>query len=267
MNRNLNFHSFWGVNNEIDMAHLPLYELFKFKPDMYDRLLKSKSESSENKSENEPRFELVPFGIVRNPYDRIWSAFQFERTANWIPRNPLRGQTGYQLEFDVFVEQQLSDIVEDQCQRAQENESLYLGGVHFVPQSLMLNTDSFDGNSEVDVQMASENILKQENLHSDFTQFLTRMDVISASASSMVGSDLSEVNAFSAQLKAENCSNLNAPPKAYSHSQYYNSNSIRIINQLYGKDFEYYGYHKIDPDMHEAKNRKTYFGGQSSGKI
>eukprot|EP01083_Nonionella_stella_P244096 849994_1 len=88
----LPFQSFWGINNDIDMAHIPLSYALKFKPDLNDII-------------NSYERELIPFATVRNPYDRIWSSFQFEKTANWIPQNPLYYDT--HLDINTFIENNL----------------------------------------------------------------------------------------------------------------------------------------------------------------
>ncbi len=62
MKKYLPFQSFWGINNDIDMAHIPLSCALDFKPDLTDII-------------NYTEKTLIPFVIVRNPYDRLYSGF------------------------------------------------------------------------------------------------------------------------------------------------------------------------------------------------
>lgn len=236
MRKNLLFNSFWGINNDIDMAHIPLAYSLRYKPDLMDIL-------------DNPNQELVPFTITKNPYDRLWSGFQFEKTANWIPRNPLYQDDN--LDFNGFVERHLPQINEDQLARFSENRDMYLGGIHFVPQTLILAP-----NPRFEIER--ENILSQENINDEFMDFMIRNGAFE---------NEEESNTFYKSLKPQNCSNLSNPPEKYAYTQYYSGQSIEIINDLFKDEFDTFGYEKIDSSTHDTDKLQGYFGGQSSGKL
>eukprot|EP01083_Nonionella_stella_P318995 1168587_1 len=224
MKKYLPFQSFWGIHNDIDMAHIPLAYALHHKPDLMDII-------------DDPEKTLTPFTIVRNPYDRLYSGFQFEKTANWIPQNPLYYDDS--LDFNTFIEQHLPQILKDQNERFERKQSLSLAGVHFARNTLMLRSN---GNEMLCVK--ENNILKQENVTDEFSQFMLRVGAFE---------DDNEYNQFIRHLKPENCSNHNAPPKSGAYTQYYSAKSIEIVNDLYGDDFERFGYTMIDPETHDTK--------------
>lgn len=238
MKKYLPFQSFWGIYNDIDLAHIPLSYALRFKPDLMDTI-------------DDPQRRLIPFVIVRNPYDRLWSAFQFEKTANWIPQNPLYYDCD--LNINAFIRNNLPQIIKDQNQRLNEKRNLSLSGIHFIQQSLMIKPDIDNV-----LNITKENILRQEDIETDFAAFMRRMGVLETD---------DEYDEFVNRLQPQNCSNLISPPKPYAYAQHYDSNSISIINELYDEDFKAFEYDKIDSENHDIKKLKGYFGGQSSGKL
>ena len=238
MKKYLPFQSFWGIYNDIDLAHIPLSYATRFKPDLMDTI-------------NDPQRTVIPFAIVRNPYDRLWSAFQFEKTANWIPQNSLYYDCN--LDINTFIKNNLPQIIQDQNIRFDQKRNLSLSGIHFIQQSLMIKPDANDI-----LNVDNENLLRQEDVETDFTKFMRRMGALETDR---------ECDEFVNQLKPQNCSNLVSPPKPYAYTQYYNSESIQLINDLYDGDFEAFGYEKVDTKYHDTKKLKGYFGGQSSGKL
>ena len=68
-----------------------------------------------------------------------------------------------------------------------------------------------------------------------------------------------EYDEMKKNLKPENCSNLSSPPREFAYTQYYNAESIDIINALYAADFDQFGYDKIDSSTHDTKKLKGYF--------
>ena len=150
----------------------------QFKPDLLEII------ESEDK-------ELCPFAIVRNPYDRLYSGFQFERTANWIPQNPLWSDN---LDINTFVRDSLSHIVGDQNERFERREKLSLSGIHFIQQTLLLKGDEAIG------QIKEENLLRQEHVERQFADFMLKVGAL----------DNGEFDEFVKHLEPANCSNLAA---------------------------------------------------------
>eukprot|EP00483_Globobulimina_turgida_P002919 UN02924 len=214
----LPFQSFWGINNDIDMAHIPLSYALQFKPDLHDII-------------NSNERELIPFTTVRNPYDRIWSSFQFEKTANWIPQNPLYYDTN--LDINTFIKHNLQLIIDDQNERFEKKHNLSLCGIHFIQQTLMMKCTGNDG-----LSVEKDNILRQENIEHEFPEFMYKTGALE---------DENEYNDFFNDLKPANCSNLSQPPKMHAYAQYYNAKSIEIVNDLFKEDFDAFDYSKIDP--------------------
>ena len=154
MKKHLPFQSFWGIHNDIDIAHIPLSYALDFKPDLKEIM-------------HDSQRTLIPFGIVRNPYDRLWSAFQFEKTANWIPQNPLYYDDN--MDINKFIKENLPQIIDDQQFRFENHQNMSLSGIHFIAQSIMLSSDGID-----DLKIKKENLLRQESVESDFLIFFAK---------------------------------------------------------------------------------------------
>lgn len=152
------------------------------------------------------------FAVVRNPYERLISAYNFanrEDTINNLMNNEKSAKRFNQWIFSkVFDVQPLLEDVKSNIHKYKQNMN-----IHVIPQYLFTHDET--GNEVV------FHILKFENLENDF-KFLMKEHNSDIDLGIHIGK--SEQIITPDWLSIEN---------------------ILLINQVYSKDFEYFGYEKL----------------------
>ena len=155
---------------------------------------------------------------IRNPYDRIYSAFLFNQRTKHYHRHRLENHPRtiwFKKPFVDFVKEELSRWVTDYRQAAIKKEALEPVGVHFAPISIFLT----DNNGKV----RSDYFIRQESFADDITQLAK------------------ELGWPTTPPVVEHCAN-GRPPAEYGYLQYYDQEALTIINQLYEDEFLLFGY-------------------------
>lgn len=153
--------------------------------------------------------------IVRNPYDRIYSAFNFTSTGaggGRYPNLPIFSQG-----FKSFVKNSLRTLVQQQLDKYKKKQAQHCVGIHFLP-SYMFLTDKM-GNMRLD------NIIHQENFDNELLKVIKLFDM--------------ELNKES--IITETYTN-NPPSVEGQHINQYDDEMIQIINQIYYNDFKIFNY-------------------------
>jgi hypothetical protein len=172
----------WGLQESLNQGHRPLYQI-----------------------DSPPSTPIVT--CVRNPYDRVYSAY-------------LTGQKQYpilvQKPFPQFVVEDLPDVVRRQVNHGNRREPLDLTGIHFTPMYIFLTNKS--GRVQFDY------VLYQERLLDDTRRVLGYFQIPSLS-----------------NLPFDQGSE-SQPPTPLSYLKYYDRKSLDIIYSLYRTDFEVFHY-------------------------
>ena len=157
----------WHIgNNNIDLAHIPFC---KKNIGLENTLIDSK--------------EVKYFTFVRNPYDRIVSAYIY-KTGRKNAKD-----------FKIFVKTKLINM-------NFTNYTYHHGVIHYCPQYLFLVNDSNDVDENIEVFLL-------ETYHGNF-----------------IGIE-------------------KLVPKTYNHQEYFDGETLEIINTIYKKDFELFEYEMI----------------------
>ncbi len=200
----IRWEEYTNIVNQVDQTHTCLY---------YD-YLQSKITNS--------KLPLKIITSVRNPYDRIYSAFLFNQRTDHYRRNRLQGHPRikwFQVDFLDFVKKELSSWVEDYRKSSKEGKSLETVGVHFAPISIFL-TDQTG-------RMRGDYFVRQETFSQDVDKVCQKL----------FGS-LPRERTF-------NCSNKSTPPRTHGYLKYYDNQALAIINKLYSDEFILFGYRKL----------------------
>ena len=150
------------------------------------------------------------FTCVRNPYDRVYSAYE------WVKKT--RPATYGKIVFTIFVTQHLSNIVKVQLHHFNTQANMLANAIHLAPMYLFV-TD------RQGKQMVT-NVIRQEELNEKSFSKLQQYG--------LVMDDFKAVG---------NC-HSGAPPKPYEYLKHYTRAMLDIVNTLYAKDFEMFGYQK-----------------------
>lgn len=173
----------------IDKAHIPLQDFTCFD----DAALLHK---------------YLVFGFVRNPYDRVFSAFR-ERVRQW--------QLPDETDFNTFIQRELNEC----------NIRYDWNYIHFCPQYFFFY---LNGKCRADF------IGRFERLQRDFIQAVNLFNL-------QEHSDLELVN----PSETNDSKPLN-PVEEPIYIDRYDSKSLAIVNKLYDRDFVYFHYDKYFPD-------------------
>ncbi|RLA53811.1 MAG: hypothetical protein DRR42_03660 [Gammaproteobacteria bacterium] len=156
------------------------------------------------------------FGFVRNPYERVYSAFQ-EKNSQW----DITDDTN----FNTFIQTKLNEIT----------IRFDWNFIHFCPQHYFF----YQGG-----KCKADFIGRLENLRRDYARAinLAKLDA---------DTDLPYLNRRSAGL-----SNSEETPVLSTYLDKYDPTSLSIVNRLYDRDFVYFGYDKFFSHSVEADTDK-----------
>lgn len=214
-------YDYWSVSNGIDLAHVPL----RFFPDYYPpdsnwiqtRGVKSPTSRIINRCNPrgfKPKLDQAKFTTltcVRNPYARIYSAYCWHSKQKGLSSSPD--------EFKLFLISKLSEIV------MEHNKSFQLGlppsseYIHFIPMWMMVSDQ--DGILKVD------QIIRQEEFDQQVLSLLNKLGL-----------------PIPKQYSSAHCTKK-TPPEPYGYIKHYNQETLELIEKLYQKDFEVFGYRKL----------------------
>lgn len=193
------------ISNNVDQTHTCLY---------YD-YIQSKIGNS--------KLPLKIVTSVRNPYDRIYSAFLFNRRTNHYRRYRLQNHPRiewFKKDFLDFVKNELTSWVEDYRKSSKEGKPLETVGVHFAPITIFL--------TDKEGKMRGDYFVRQETFNVDVEEVCRKLFKSSPAA------------------RTFNCSNMSTPPRTHGYLKYYDSQSLAIINRLYSDEFLLFGYRKLE---------------------
>jgi hypothetical protein len=148
---------------------------------------------------------------IRNVYDRIYSAYLFEKRQRYpcIPKG--RG-------FIDFVKLDLPKIVQQQLKLFEGKEKLHFDGIHFVPMYVFVT----DKNNE----LKYNHLIHQENFEEEVQSVFEKLGLTGNKIPTML------------------CSS-STPPIPYEYIQQYDNEAMRIVEKLYKRDFEIFNYPKL----------------------
>ena len=218
-------HKFWGIeytnDGSMDLAHIPWRYINKFhKLDM--------------------KTNLYIFACVRNPYDRLFSAYMWKN--RWGPeKQSFEDLKGF---FNSWARKDLRRIVEDQKKRIFQNQ-IVLNDVHYCPmyyyiplnenQKRMIKYQDLDPkildlDPKASTSYKVNAIIRQENM----TKYLPLL----------YGSSLQPV-------KESSDTNIHVsfsktPSGIYRYLKYYEPDVQKLTEELYHEDFVLFGYPKIE---------------------
>lgn len=153
------------------------------------------------------------FAFVRNPYDRLYSAFndhRKNRTTLWSKLTEKESS-----DFNAFVQQRLTTRmfsngeIDESCL---DEDTIY---IHFFPQHLFVCREG---------EIAVDSIGRMERFDEDFAAILERL-----------GQNDGKLVTRHILYRGD----LTAPSRYLEH---YDPASIEIVNRLYAQDFELFGY-------------------------
>ncbi len=169
----------------VDKAHIPLSDFAVYKD-----------------------FQLLDdyfvFGFVRNPYDKVYSAFQ-ERKRQWaLPED---------MDFNNFVQQELTEC----------NIRYDWNYIHFCPQYYFFYASG---------KCRADYIGRYESIDRDFVQLANIIQV-------ETGGLLPQIN-----QSGEKTTQANKDRRSPDSLPHFDEASLKIVNRLYDKDFVFFNYDK-----------------------
>ncbi len=242
-------YGYWNVSNGIDLAHIPFRFFQNYYPPNPDWIRNSGgtpgtgqarrrtrmnpikvanllqpanndnsiSQSKQlisgfqvkRKDMDKSRFTWVT--CVRNPYARIYSAYCWYNREKRVPSSP----DG----FRFFVAIKLRKIVENYNRMFKENQPPSPEYIHFIPMWMMVSDR--DGIPKVD------HIIRQEEFDQQVPALLKRLHLPLPSKYSNI-----------------HCRDR-SPPPSYDYLKHYDPETKNIVETLYQRDFELFGYRKL----------------------
>lgn len=223
-------HKLWGIKNmdegNMDLAHIPWRYINKFHKININT-------------------KLYIFACVRNPYDRLFSAYMWKNKS-------LKNKSFEDLKvfFNSWARKSLRKIVEDQKKRILQNK-IVLNDIHYCPmyyyiplnenQKMMIKYQDSDLDSEVTFRKKGSKaqastsynvsaIIRQENM----TKYLPLL----------YGSSLQPVEESSDTNV--HVSFNKTPSGIYRYLKYYEPDVQKLTEELYHEDFVLFGYPKIE---------------------
>ena len=203
------------IDEGVDQTHSALY---------YPYLRPHLPIKTEGGSTTEQRKTRVLIS-VRNPYDRLYSAYRFsQRTQHFrrrgIDRHPRIAW--FAKPFSVVVKRCLTHWVKCYTQAVNRLQTLEPVGIHFCPMWCFV-TDQHK-------RIRADHILRQERLEADFARFCH------------------ELGWSSSSVIVSRSTTPREPAPAYAYLRQYDRQMIELVNRLYKKDFELFGYTMLDPE-------------------
>ena len=193
-------HGYWSNYDGVDLAHVP-YRYFQeyYPPDNPGSI-----------PLNVSKYTWIT--SVRNPYDRIYSAYCWHTSQNNID-NTLES-------FNIFVLHELPKIVTDFFVDFAVGIPPKDKYIHFIPMWMMLT----DEKGHI---LKANYILRQETFNTDLITLFKGLKL-----------------PLPSRYSNSHCTNKNPPP-IYSYLSNYSYSGLQIIETLYEKDFKYFGYQRL----------------------
>lgn len=175
---------FWGVDNKFDLAHIP----YSLSPKYFQNI--------SNQDEN-----INYFSFVRNPYDRMISAFNWKH----VDKKPIADKIK-QENFRKFVKNELLKY---------DLNTFKDDNVHYIPQYkfLITNEDDSEITNNVKFYRLEDFLKKSEKIDENLLFLLEKFRL-----------------------------------KSYNYKEYYDEETISIVNSVYEKDFTLLGYKIMNPE-------------------
>ena len=149
---------------------------------------------------------------VRNPYDRIYSAFV------WCQQKKEHNSLHLK-DFKTFIKEHLAKLISWQHNHYIKNEYFHYLGIHFMPMYLFLLTE--------DRTIKYDYLIKTEEISDQLKKVFNELSIPADS------------NTCINCLKQTNI-------KLHQYLNEYDNECISIINKIYYYDFKFFGYTTID---------------------
>nr|QBK91074.1 MAG: sulfotransferase family protein [Pithovirus LCPAC202] len=230
-------YGYWNILNGVDLAHVPFRFFQNYYPPNPDWIKNSKEfngtsqyiergrKGSINVSNLLRHFTLEPqirkkkidkskfvwVTCVRNPYSRIYSAYCWYNKEKKLPSSP----SG----FRFFVVIKLQKIVKLFNKSFEENHPPSPEYIHFIPMWMMI--------SDQNGVPKANHIIRQEEFDKEVPLLLKRLHL-------PIPDKYSNIH----------CKNK-SPPASYEYLKHYDRETCKIIEKLYLRDFELFGYRRL----------------------
>nr|QBK90815.1 MAG: sulfotransferase family protein [Pithovirus LCPAC201] len=242
-------YGYWNISDGIDLAHVPFRFFQNYYPPnpdwignlgkssetkRFDRRVRtdhikvanllqpvngndliSRSErlvrKTQTKRKDTDKSRFIWITCVRNPYARIYSAYCWHKKEKRLPSSP-EG-------FRFFLIVKLREIVKNYNQSFIENRPPSPEYIHFIPMWMMVSDR--DGIPKVD------HIIRQEEFDQQVPALLKKLNL-------PIPNKYSNIH----------CRNK-SPPPSYDYLKYYDQETLELIETLYSRDFELFGYRRL----------------------